>query len=172
MTLPRNSCKERMTIRPPTNLVPPLSSTCSPKKPRQSGEESDGTFSDSDAEEDFYYEEIYEEPIPTSPPTLSHRDMARPPHEDPEYQMQVVLAHQNQYNNTIKPPLPIGSSPYSSSWSHKSQVSVQRRRRQEGQGSSNSLLSCCPPPSCRNTFGSRLVRPRRIRRTRRGCPMD
>lgn len=167
MTLPRNCLGPRLTwflISPP----------CSPKKPRQSGEESDGTFSDSDAEEDFYYEEIYEEPIPTSPPTLSHRDMARPPHEDPEYQMQVVLAHQNQYNNnnTIKPPLPIGSSPYSSSWSHKSQVSVQRRRRQEGQSSSNSLLSCCPPSSSRNTCGCPLVRPRRIRRTRRGCPMD
>lgn len=49
--------------------------------------------------------------------------MARPPHEDPEYQMQVVMAHQNQYNNnTIKPPLPIGSQSHSSSWSHRSQV--------------------------------------------------
>ncbi|XP_038121188.1 zinc finger protein 704 isoform X2 [Culex quinquefasciatus] len=27
---------------------------------------------------------------PPSPPTLSHRDMARPPHEDPEYQRQIV----------------------------------------------------------------------------------
>lgn len=27
---------------------------------------------------------------PTLPPTLSHSDMARPPHEDPEYQRQIV----------------------------------------------------------------------------------
>jgi hypothetical protein len=27
---------------------------------------------------------------PTLPPTLSHSDMARPPHEDPEYQRKIV----------------------------------------------------------------------------------
>lgn len=27
----------------------------------------------------------------SSPPTMSHRDMARPPHEDPEYQKQLRL---------------------------------------------------------------------------------
>lgn len=49
---------------------------------------------ESDHEEDFYYTEIEDDdddikPSPTSP-TLSHRDMARPPHEDPEYQRQIV----------------------------------------------------------------------------------
>ncbi|XP_055907153.1 uncharacterized protein LOC129942280 [Eupeodes corollae] len=66
-----------------------------PKKARRSVED-DGSFSDSDHEEEFYYTEIEDEddegkaPSPPSPPTLSHRDMARPPHEDPEYQRQIV----------------------------------------------------------------------------------
>ncbi|XP_055544969.1 zinc finger protein 395-like [Wyeomyia smithii] len=48
-------------------------------------------------DEDFYFNEFEDEsdsghsaPHPPSPPTLSHRDMARPPHEDPEYQRQIV----------------------------------------------------------------------------------
>lgn len=67
----------------------------SPKKPRRYDEH--GEFLDSDShEEEFYYTEIEDEdddcktPSPASPPTLSHRDMARPPHEDPEYQRQIV----------------------------------------------------------------------------------
>ncbi|XP_065075189.1 zinc finger protein 395 isoform X2 [Ochlerotatus camptorhynchus] len=57
--------------------------------PRKPDEDSD--------EEDFFFTEIEDEsdsghsaPHPPSPPTLSHRDMARPPHEDPEYQRQIV----------------------------------------------------------------------------------
>lgn len=57
--------------------------------------------SDTVPDEAFYYNEIEAEietdiepntksPNPPSPPTLSHRDMARPPHEDPEYQRQLV----------------------------------------------------------------------------------
>lgn len=42
-----------------------------------------------DHEEEFYYTEVEME-ITSSPPTMSHRDMARPPHEDPEYQRQLV----------------------------------------------------------------------------------
>lgn len=42
-----------------------------------------------DHEEEFYYNEV-ELDHASSPPTLSHRDMARPPHEDPEYQRQIV----------------------------------------------------------------------------------
>ncbi|XP_017071894.2 zinc finger protein 704 isoform X3 [Drosophila eugracilis] len=47
-------------------------------------------------EEDFYYtdvdddDELQVKPSLASEPTLSHRDMARPPHEDPEYQKQIV----------------------------------------------------------------------------------
>ncbi|XP_076254334.1 glucose transporter 4 enhancer factor isoform X2 [Rhynchophorus ferrugineus] len=40
------------------------------------------------SEEDFYYDELVQPP--NAPPTLSHRDMARPPHEDPDYQRQLV----------------------------------------------------------------------------------
>lgn len=65
----------------------------SPKKPRTIAEEDDQDAA-SDHEEDFYYTEIEDEgeqaPSPPSPPTLSHRDMARPPHEDPEYQRKLV----------------------------------------------------------------------------------
>ncbi|XP_011184879.2 zinc finger protein 395 isoform X2 [Zeugodacus cucurbitae] len=56
----------------------------------------DESCSENDHEEEFYYTEIededddYKTPSPTSPPTLSHRDMARPPHEDPEYQRKIV----------------------------------------------------------------------------------
>lgn len=81
----------------------------SPKKPRRSDEH--GDFLDSDShEEEFYYTEIEDDdddcktPSPASPPTLSHRDMARPPHEDPEYQRQIVGNFkyvQNNHMNTI-----------------------------------------------------------------------
>lgn len=65
-----------------------------PKKARTIEDSIDDAPSDgSDHEEEFYYTEIEDEgesPSPPSPPTLSHRDMARPPHEDPEYQRQIV----------------------------------------------------------------------------------
>ncbi|XP_032589562.1 zinc finger protein 395 isoform X2 [Drosophila mojavensis] len=64
------------------------------KKARRSGEYD--SCSDNEHEEEFYYteddddDELVKTPSPASPPTLSHRDMARPPHEDPEYQRQIV----------------------------------------------------------------------------------
>lgn len=65
-----------------------------PKKARTIEDSIEDAPSDgSDHEEEFYYTEIEDEgesPSPPSPPTLSHRDMARPPHEDPEYQRQIV----------------------------------------------------------------------------------
>lgn len=42
-----------------------------------------------DAEEEFYYTEV-EMGLTSPPPTLSHRDMARPFHEDPDYQRLLV----------------------------------------------------------------------------------
>lgn len=42
-----------------------------------------------DAEEEFYYTEV-ELGLTSPPPTLSHRDMARPFHEDPDYQRLIV----------------------------------------------------------------------------------
>lgn len=44
---------------------------------------------DNDHEEEFYYTER-EVATPAAAPTLSHRDMCRPPHEDPDYQRQLV----------------------------------------------------------------------------------
>lgn len=73
-------------------------------RPRKPDDDSD--------EEEFYYTEIEEEsdsPSPTSPPTLSHRDMARPPHEDPEYQRQIVGNYRQGLlltQTAVKPPLP------------------------------------------------------------------
>ncbi|KAM7360161.1 glucose transporter 4 enhancer factor [Cochliomyia hominivorax] len=67
------------------------------KKIRRTADHLDSDSHDSDShEEEFYYTEVEDDdddcktPSPTSPPTLSHRDMARPPHEDPEYQRQLV----------------------------------------------------------------------------------
>lgn len=48
----------------------------------------------SDHEEEFYYQEVAVDHM-SSPPTMSHRDMARPPHEDPEYQKQLRLEATN-----------------------------------------------------------------------------
>lgn len=46
----------------------------------------EGSEMEDDHEEEFYYTEVELGLHTSSPPTLSHRDMARPPHEDPEYQ--------------------------------------------------------------------------------------
>lgn len=42
-----------------------------------------------------------------SPPTLSHRDMARPPHEDPEYQRQLHSAAALRHNHQVAGPITI-----------------------------------------------------------------
>ncbi|XP_029168263.1 zinc finger protein 704 isoform X2 [Nylanderia fulva] len=52
--------------------------------------ECDSEYNMSDHEEEFYYQEVPADHM-SSPPTMSHRDMARPPHEDPEYQKQLRL---------------------------------------------------------------------------------
>lgn len=54
----------------------------------------------SNDDEDFYFTDLDDEDeaiemdaansSPPLPPTLSHGDMARPPHEDPEYQRKIV----------------------------------------------------------------------------------
>ncbi|XP_023036516.1 zinc finger protein 395 isoform X2 [Drosophila willistoni] len=81
------------------------------KKARRSGD--CDSCSENEHEEEFYYTEDDDddELVKTTPslapePTLSHRDMARPPTEDPEYQNQIVgnfkqgralhLSHQQQ----------------------------------------------------------------------------
>ncbi|XP_025832031.1 zinc finger protein 704-like [Agrilus planipennis] len=59
-----------------------------------------------EGEEEFYYTETEVEVTPTSStPTMLHRDMARPPHEDPEYQRQVVGSfRQSLYSGPINIP--------------------------------------------------------------------
>ncbi|XP_036139065.1 zinc finger protein 704 isoform X2 [Monomorium pharaonis] len=52
-------------------------------------------------EEEFYYQEVAVDHM-SSPPTMSHRDMARPPHEDPEYQKQLRLEATPAANNYIE----------------------------------------------------------------------
>ncbi|XP_076674935.1 glucose transporter 4 enhancer factor isoform X3 [Andrena cerasifolii] len=59
-----------------------------PKKSKGYDNEEDDDMSDH--EEEFYYQEVAVDHM-SSPPTMSHRDMARPPHEDPEYQKQLRL---------------------------------------------------------------------------------
>ncbi|KAL1513478.1 hypothetical protein ABEB36_002884 [Hypothenemus hampei] len=59
-------------------------------------------------EEEFYYTEI-EMGLTSPPPTLSHRDMARPPHEDPDYQRQLVG---NLRQSLMSGPTPIPQSPH------------------------------------------------------------
>ncbi|XP_014478807.1 PREDICTED: zinc finger protein 395-like [Dinoponera quadriceps] len=51
-------------------------------------------------EEEFYYQEVGVDHM-SSPPTMSHRDMARPPHEDPEYQKQLRLEATPATNNSV-----------------------------------------------------------------------
>lgn len=59
-----------------------------------------------DAEEEFYYTEI-ELGLTSPPPTLSHRDMARPFHEDPDYQRQLVGNIRQSMG-----PVPVPQSPH------------------------------------------------------------
>lgn len=61
-----------------------------------------------DREEEFYYTER-EVNESSPPPTLSHRDMARPPHEDPEYQRLLVGCYRQQM---LTGPINIPQSPH------------------------------------------------------------
>ncbi|VVC97185.1 unnamed protein product [Leptidea sinapis] len=56
---------------------------------------------ESDHEEEFYYTER-EISVPAPPPTLSHRDMCRPPHEDPDYQRQIVGSYRQGLLSTMQ----------------------------------------------------------------------
>ncbi|KYN27387.1 hypothetical protein ALC57_03254 [Trachymyrmex cornetzi] len=62
---------------------------------------SKGCDSEDDHEEEFYYQEVAVDHM-SSPPTMSHRDMARPPHEDPEYQKQLRLEATPAASNFIE----------------------------------------------------------------------
>ncbi|CAK9823184.1 Zinc finger protein 395 [Anthophora retusa] len=70
-----------------------------PKKSNGYDNEEDDDISDH--EEEFYYQEVAVDHM-SSPPTMSHRDMARPPHEDPEYQRQLRLEATSATNNNTE----------------------------------------------------------------------
>lgn len=74
-----------------------LFSFCSPKKSKGCDSEDDMSVH----EEEFYYQEVAVDHM-SSPPTMSHRDMARPPHEDPEYQKQLRLEATPTASNYIE----------------------------------------------------------------------
>ncbi|XP_034238346.1 zinc finger protein 395 [Thrips palmi] len=78
-----------------------------PRQNREAGKDAEDGESDdlSDHEEEFYYTEVELGLHTSSPPTLSHRDMARPPHEDPEYQKQLANAA------VLKGSFALGTSP-------------------------------------------------------------
>ncbi|KAF7989733.1 hypothetical protein HCN44_008407 [Aphidius gifuensis] len=70
------------------------------KQDQKDGEDCDM----SDHEEEFYYQEVSIDHM-SSPPTMSHRDMARPPHEDPEYQKMLRLETIPVSKNTDNSPI-------------------------------------------------------------------
>ncbi|PSN54383.1 Zinc finger protein 704 [Blattella germanica] len=80
----------------------------------------------SDHEEEFYYTEVELGLHTSSPPTLSHRDMARPPHEDPEYLKQLKNGFINGHQKAGPINIPSGSLPWSSSTTATSPSSPQK----------------------------------------------
>ncbi|XP_063224030.1 zinc finger protein 704-like [Bacillus rossius redtenbacheri] len=96
----------------------------------------------SDHEEEFYYMEVEQGPLTSSPPTLSHRDMARPPHEDPEYQKQIKSIFHESPVNTPLGGVSWGSSTTSPSSPQKHLKLSSRHHLQQGGAS---LLSLSAP---------------------------
>uniref|UniRef100_A0A182Q4Q0 C2H2-type domain-containing protein n=1 Tax=Anopheles farauti TaxID=69004 RepID=A0A182Q4Q0_9DIPT len=86
-------------------------------------------------EEDFFFTETEDEsdesaPKSPSPPTLSHRDMARPPHEDPEYQRQIT----SPQKHVRLSPRPSASYPYPSpNYQHHYQAQAAQQQQQHHQ---------------------------------------
>ncbi|XP_021937970.1 zinc finger protein 704 isoform X4 [Zootermopsis nevadensis] len=80
----------------------------------------------SDHEEEFYYTEVELGPQTSSPPTLSHRDMARPPHEDPEYLKQLKNGFTAGHQRAGPINIPSGSLPWSSPTTATSPSSPQK----------------------------------------------
>jgi hypothetical protein len=94
-------------------------------------------------DEDFYFTDVEEdedeaillESTPPLPPTLSHSDMARPPHEDPEYQKKFVgnirqelLMSSSGQQYHVKPTVSMSGSNtviHNYAWSQASSVSLE-----------------------------------------------
>ncbi|KAI5713966.1 hypothetical protein M8J76_008747 [Diaphorina citri] len=81
-----------------------------PRKERRRGSDDDEYSDESDHEEEFYYTEV-EFDLSSSPPTMSHMDMCRPPREDPEYQKNLskpgLVATAIGQNHSAAGPMPI-----------------------------------------------------------------
>ncbi|XP_001995855.2 zinc finger protein 395 isoform X3 [Drosophila grimshawi] len=137
------------------------------KKARRSGDYD--SCSDDEHEEEFYYTEddddddddddvdnelVKKTPSPASPPTLSHRDMARPPHEDPEYQRQIVGNFKqgramHSYLTTQQQQLPSHQQHHSSNGSQNSSSTsssnhISSHQQQQLQSNNTSCIPTSP----------------------------
>nr|NP_001097734.1 glucose transporter 4 enhancer factor, isoform A [Drosophila melanogaster]NP_001262444.1 glucose transporter 4 enhancer factor, isoform H [Drosophila melanogaster]AAF54467.2 glucose transporter 4 enhancer factor, isoform A [Drosophila melanogaster]AGB95826.1 glucose transporter 4 enhancer factor, isoform H [Drosophila melanogaster] len=91
----KKSKKFRCVYRGCVGVVDDLNGVVRHIRKTHLGKDSHRSADDDGNEEDFYLEDADDDveqvkPTLASEPTLSHRDMARPPHEDPEYQKQIV----------------------------------------------------------------------------------
>ncbi|EDW42791.1 GM23848 [Drosophila sechellia] len=91
----KKSKKFRCVYRGCVGVVDDLNAVVRHIRKTHLGKDSHRSADDDENEVDFYYEDADDDdeqvkPSLASEPTLSHRDMARPPHEDPEYQKQIV----------------------------------------------------------------------------------
>lgn len=107
----------------------------------------------SDHEEEFYYTEVELGLHTSSPPTLSHRDMARPPHEDPEYLKELKNGFTAGHQRAGPINIPSGSLPWSSAATATSPTSPQKHLKlsprtgnmTHHQSSGSQLLSLSAP---------------------------
>ncbi|XP_061711763.1 zinc finger protein 395 [Cydia pomonella] len=108
---------------------------------------------ESDHEEEFYYTER-EVPAPAAPPTLSHRDMCRPPHEDPDYQRQLVGSYRQGLLSTLQNgnARPI-SIPVSHSWSNSHSPKHMRLSAANSSPSSPGRRARSDNKKCRKVYG-------------------
>ncbi|XP_018917225.1 zinc finger protein 395 [Bemisia tabaci] len=120
----------------------------------KTGTSVDGDYDLDDHEEEFYYTEVEVQQSP--PPTLSHRDMARPPHEDPEYQ-RAIQSHHN-YASPIS--IPYSNGHVAWSFSNTSPNSVQKHMKLSYSALPAKLLPTSPTrkvrgetKKCRKVYG-------------------
>ncbi|KPI93398.1 Zinc finger protein 704 [Papilio xuthus] len=108
---------------------------------------------ESDHEEEFYYTER-ELLAPPPPPTLSHRDMCRPPHEDPDYQRQLVGSYRQGLLSTLQngSARPI-SIPVSHPWSSSHSPKHMRLSGMTGSPGSPGRRPRSDNKKCRKVYG-------------------
>ncbi|CAK1599918.1 unnamed protein product [Parnassius mnemosyne] len=108
---------------------------------------------ESDHEEEFYYTER-EVAAPPPPPTLSHRDMCRPPHEDPDYQRQLVGSYRQGLLSTMQnaSARPI-SIPVTHPWSTSHSPKHMRLSAMSGSPGSPGRRPRSDNKKCRKVYG-------------------